>query len=208
MYQHFFKRILDIFCSAVALIVFSPIILVLTFFGMIAMHGNPFFVQQRPGKNEKIFCIYKFRTMTNKKDANGKLLSDKERLNCYGKFIRSTSLDELPELWNIFIGDMSLVGPRPLLVEYLSYYNEEQRHRHEVRPGLTGLAQINGRNLCSWEDKFKYDVQYVRNITFFGDVNILWKTIMIVLCRQGISSTTNATVEKFRGSKNDKTENE
>lgn len=200
MYKKYFKRILDIVCSGFALIVFLPILLILTAVGFIAMKGNPFFLQQRPGKNERVFCIYKFRTMTNEKNSNGVLLSDEKRLNGYGKFLRSTSLDELPELWNIFNGDMSIVGPRPLLMEYLPLYNSKQKHRHDVRPGLTGLAQVNGRNLCSWEDKFRYDVEYVRKISFLLDLKILWKTMMIVLHRQGISSQNSVTMEPFKGS--------
>lgn len=137
--------------------------------------------------------------MTDARDEQGNLLPDEVRLTDFGKTLRSTSLDELPEIWNIFIGDMSIVGPRPLLVKYLSRYNEEQKHRHDVRPGLTGLAQVNGRNLCSWEEKFKYDVEYTRNVTFLGDIKILWKTVMIVLKREGISSLNNVTMEEFKG---------
>ena len=169
------------------------------------MGGNPFFVQPRPGVkdkngNEKIFNLIKFRTMSNKKDKDGNLLPDEQRLNKYGRFIRSTSLDELPELINILIGDLSLVGPRPLLVRYIPRYTQEQRRRHDVRPGLTGLAQINGRNAISWEEKFKLDVEYVDNITFLGDVKILFGTVTAVFKRDGITSETSATMEEFMGS--------
>lgn len=200
MYAKCFKRILDFFLSLCALIVLSPILVILTVVGAVAMGGNPFFTQDRPGKKEKIFKLVKFRTMNNKKDKHGKLLPDEKRLTTYGKFLRSTSLDELPELFNILKGDMSIVGPRPLLVQYLDRYTKEQHRRHEVRPGLTGLAQINGRNALSWEDKFRYDVKYVDNITFAGDVNIILKTIRNVLKREGISSETSATMEEFMGS--------
>ena len=163
------------------------------------MKGNPFFTQERPGKNEKIFKLIKFRTMTNEKDSEGNLLPDEQRLIKYGKVLRSTSLDELPELINILIGDMSIIGPRPLLVRYLSRYNAEQRHRHDVRPGLTGYAQAHGRNAVSWEDKFAMDVWYTRNVSFMVDVKIIWDTVMTVLKRDGISSETSATMEEFMG---------
>ena len=206
MYAKFFKRFLDIILSIVALSVLSPILLVLMIVGVIAMNGNPFFIQERPGRidkktgKEKIFKLIKFRTMSNAKDKEGNLLSDEERLNAYGKLLRSTSLDELPELINILIGDMSIVGPRPLLVRYIERYNPEQRRRHEVRPGFTGLAQINGRNAISWEQKFAYDVKYVDNITFIGDILIILGTVRTVLKREGISSETSATMEEFMGS--------
>ena len=161
------------------------------------MHGNPFFTQPRPGKNEKVFKLIKFRTMNNKRDKDGNLLPDDKRLTSYGKFLRSTSLDELPELFNILKGDMSIVGPRPLLVKYLPYYTEEERHRHDVTPGLTGLAQVSGRNTLSWEDKFALDLQYVSNISFWGDIKIIFKTIGKVFKREGISSETSATMEDF-----------
>lgn len=205
MYAKFFKRIIDFMLSLIALIILSPVLLVLMIIGAISMRGNPFFTQPRPGKidpktgEEKIFRLVKFRTMSNKKDKSGKLLPDALRLNKYGRILRSTSLDELPELINILIGDMSIVGPRPLLVKYLPRYNEEQRHRHDVRPGLTGLAQVNGRNAISWEEKFKLDVEYVRNITFLGDVKIIWKTVMSVLKREGIDSKPGVTMEEFKG---------
>lgn len=199
MYKNFFKRFFDIFLSLLALIVLSPILLILTVVGWIVMKGNPFFTQLRPGKDEKIFKLIKFRSMTCEKDENGNLLPDDMRLTKYGRLLRSTSLDELPELINILVGDMSIVGPRPLLVKYLELYNEEQRRRHEVRPGFTGLAQVNGRNAISWEMKFKYDVQYVDNITLWGDVKIIFDTVFAVLKRDGISSDTSSTMEEFKG---------
>ena len=182
MYAKFFKRFLDIVISLTALVVISPILLILIIVGAIAMKGNPFFVQKRPGRinkrkgEEKIFSLIKFRTMSNAKDKNGNLLPDNVRLNGYGKFLRSTSLDELPELINIFKGDMSIVGPRPLLVEYLPWYTKEERHRHDVRPGLTGLAQVNGRNNVEWDKRFQLDVEYVRNISFANDIKIILMT--------------------------------
>lgn len=200
MYAKFFKRIIDFTLSLIALIVLSPILLVLIIVTACAMKGNPFFAQQRPGKDEKIFKLIKFRTMTNEKDENGDLLPDDARLNKFGKFLRSTSLDELPELINILKGDMSIVGPRPLLVKYLPRYNQEQRRRHSVRPGLTGNAQANGRNALSWEEKFKLDIEYVDNISFAFDVKIIFDTVKAVLKRDGISSETSATMEEFMGS--------
>lgn len=201
MYAKCFKRILDFVLSLAALIILSPVLLVLTILGAVKMKGNPFFTQLRPGKDEKIFRLIKFRSMTCQKDADGNLLPDDQRLTKYGKILRSTSLDELPELINILKGDMSIVGPRPLLVEYLPLYSEEQRHRHDVRPGLTGLAQVNGRNAITWEDKFRYDMQYACNITFLGDVKIVIKTAKAVFKRDGIHSETNVTMEPFRGTK-------
>ncbi|MBQ4585929.1 MAG: sugar transferase [Clostridia bacterium] len=198
-YKGFFKRFYDIFLSGLAIILLSPVLLVLMVVGAIKMKGNPFFTQLRPGKNEKIFKLVKFRTMTCERDENGNLLPDDKRLTRYGKILRSTSLDELPELFNIFIGQMSIVGPRPLLVEYLPRYNSEQKKRHNVRPGLTGLAQVNGRNAISWEEKFKLDVDYINKITLFDDVKIIVKTVVNVLKRDGISQQGNATMEKFLG---------
>lgn len=204
LYRPFFKRFYDILFSGLAILVLSPVLLVLIIVGAIKMKGNPFFTQKRPGKikkrtgEERIFKLIKFRTMTNAKDKDGNLLPDDQRLTKYGRFLRSTSLDELPELINIFIGDMSLVGPRPLLVKYLPYYTEEERHRHDVRPGLTGLAQVNGRNALSWEDKFTYDVKYARNITLFGDVKILFQTALKVLKREGISGENTETMQEFK----------
>lgn len=199
IYARYIKRILDIAISSVSLVVLLPVFLVLTVFGIFAMRGNPFFWQERPGKEEKIFKLVKFRTMTNQRGRDGRLLPDEERLTGYGRFLRKTSLDELPELWNILKGDMSLIGPRPLLVEYLGRYSKRQRHRHDVRPGLTGYAQVHGRNTVSWEDKFEMDIYYVRNITFYGDLKIFFQTIGTVLGRKGISSETSATMEKFKG---------
>lgn len=200
MYAKFWKRFLDFTLSLTALIVLSPVLLVLTVVGAFVMGGNPFFAQIRPGKNEKLFKLIKFRSMTNRKDRNGNLLPDDQRLTAYGRLIRSTSLDELPELWNILKGDMSIVGPRPLLVKYLPLYDDRQKHRHDVRPGLTGLAQVHGRNAISWEEKFEYDLAYVSNITFLGDVRILLDTVKAVLKRDGISSETAVTMEEFTGS--------
>lgn len=204
LYKQFFKRFYDIALSLFAIILLSPLLLVLTLVGWIAMRGNPFFTQLRPGKinkktgKEKIFRLIKFRTMSNKKDENGNLLPDEKRLNKYGKLLRSTSLDELPELFNIFIGNMSIVGPRPLLVSYLPYYTEEERHRHDVRPGLTGFAQVNGRNAISWEERFKKDVEYVKTISLSFDVKIIVNTVFSVLKRSGINSETSATMEEFK----------
>ena len=199
MYAKCFKRIIDFTLSLIALIVLSPVLVVLMILGTVFMRGNPFFTQPRPGKNEKIFKLIKFRTMDNRKDADGNLLPDEVRLNGYGKFLRSTSLDELPELINILMGDMAVVGPRPLLVRYLDRYNDEQRHRHDVRPGLTGYAQAHGRNALSWEDKFAMDVWYTRHVTFAGDIKILIDTVKTVLNKSGISSETSVTMEEFMG---------
>jgi len=199
MIYKYIKRILDIISSLLAIIILSPLLGVLTVIGAFEMKGNPFFTQERPGKDEKIFKLVKFRTMTNAKDKDGNLLSDAERLTKYGKFLRNTSLDELPELFNILKGDMSVIGPRPLLVKYLPRYNQYQHRRHEVRPGLSGWAQVNGRNAISWEDKFNYDVEYVDNYSIVMDVKILFMTILNVLKREGISSETSATMEEFMG---------
>lgn len=199
MYAKFFKRFFDLILSFFALIILSPLLTILVIIGAIEMRGNPFFTQERPGLNEKIFHLIKFRTMSNAKDKNGHLLPDDQRLNKYGVFLRSTSLDELPELINILIGNMSIIGPRPLLVRYLSRYNEEQHHRHDVKPGLTGYAQSHGRNALSWEDKFAMDVWYTKNVTFSNDVRIIFETIKTVFKREGISSETSATMEEFMG---------
>lgn len=188
MYKKFFKRFLDIILSIIAIIVLSPIYLIISILVLIFMGWPIIFKQERPGKDEKIFNMYKFRTMNNKKDKNGKLLPDKDRLTRFGIFLRKTSLDELPELFCILLGKMSIVGPRPLLVEYLPYYTKEEHHRHDVKPGLTGLAQVSGRNLLSWEEKFKKDLEYVNNITFIGDVKIILITIKHVIKREGIAS--------------------
>ena len=214
MYAKFFKRFFDFVLSFGALLVLSPILIILSIIGAIAMKGNPFFCQERPGKiskktgEEKIFKLIKFRTMSNAKDKDGNLLPDEKRLNKYGKFLRSTSLDELPELLNILFGHLSIVGPRPLLVRYLDRYTEEQRHRHDVRPGLTGLAQVSGRNAISWEERFKLDVEYVNSITLIGDIKIIFATVKSVLKREGISSETSATMEEFMGSEAETVVNE
>ena len=200
-YEKIVKRLLDFLLSLTALCILSPVLLILTVLGAWKMKGNAFFTQQRPGKGEKIFKLIKFRTMTCETDADGKLLPDEQRLTGYGRFLRSTSLDELPELINILKGDMSIVGPRPLLVKYLPRYNAEQRRRHDVRPGLTGWAQVNGRNAISWEDKFRLDVWYVEHIGFGIDVKTIFLTVKNVLRREGISSDTSATMEEFMGTK-------
>ncbi|QFJ56095.1 sugar transferase [Pseudobutyrivibrio xylanivorans] len=197
MYEKYVKQILDTIIALLAIIILSPLLLVLTIVGAIKMKGNPFFTQERPGKDEKIFKLIKFRTMTNEKDADGNLLPDEDRLIPYGQFLRATSLDELPELFNIVGQSMSVVGPRPLLPQYLPWYSEEQSHRHDVRPGLTGYAQAHGRNTVDWDDKFAMDVDYVNNITFLGDVKIIIDTVKVVLKREGISSATSATMESF-----------
>lgn len=199
MYAKYFKRMIDFCLSLIGLIVLSPLLLLLMLLGAVFMGGNPFFTQERPGKDEKIFKLIKFRTMDNRRDKDGDLLPDEVRLNKYGRFLRSTSLDELPELINILKGDMAIVGPRPLLVRYLERYNEEQHHRHDVRPGLTGYAQAHGRNAISWEDKFVMDVWYTKHITFLGDIKILIDTVMVVFKRSGVSSETSATMEEFMG---------
>ena len=191
MYKNFIKRILDIILSFLALVILSPLLILTAFLIRIKLGAPVFFKQLRPGKNEKIFGILKFRTMTDAKDENGNLLPDEIRLTRFGQFLRSTSIDELPELLNILNGDMSIVGPRPLLVQYLERYNEEQKHRHDVKPGLTGLAQ----------EKFHYDLEYVKNITFYGDCKIIFQTVMKVFGREGISSATSVTMEEFKGNK-------
>ena len=202
VYERFIKRPLDCFLSTGALMVFSPILLVLTVVGAVKMNGNPFFTQERPGRGEKTFRLIKFRTMTNERDPQtGELLPDEIRLNNkWGKFIRTASLDELPSLINLVKGDMAVIGPRPLLVKYLPLYNEEQKHRHDVRPGLTGLAQANGRNAISWEQKFEYDTEYVKKITFKSDLAILMKTVVTTLKHEGINQEGQATMEEFKGS--------
>lgn len=197
MIYKYIKRILDIISSLLAIIILSPLLGILTVIGAFEMKGNPFFTQERPGKGEKIFKLVKFRTMTNAKDKDGNLLSDADRLTRYGKFLRNTSLDELPELFNILKGDMSVIGPRPLLVQYLPYYTEKEKHRHDVRPGLTGLAQVNGRNSLDWEHRFECDVEYVENLSFFSDVKILLKTIQKVIQRSDVAEDTNETEGNF-----------
>ncbi len=204
LYRPFFKRFYDIVLSGLALIVLSPILLILTVLGAIKMKGNPFFTQLRPGKinkrtgKEKIFKLIKFRTMTCEKDENGTLLPDEKRLTKYGKILRSTSLDELPELINIFIGDMSIVGPRPLLVSYLPYYTETERHRHDVRPGLTGWAQVNGRNTVNWEKRFELDVEYCNNFTLVIDIKILLDTVKSVFSRDNIELNSLEDFDEYR----------
>lgn len=204
MYAKYFKRIIDATLSFIALIILFPILLLLSVIGIFAMKGNPFFTQERPGKDEKIFLLIKFRTMTCEKDEQGNLLPDNVRLTSYGKFLRKTSLDELPELINIFLGDMSIVGPRPLLVQYLPLYNERQKHRHDVRPGLTGLAQVKGRNGISFEERFELDIKYIHNLSFKNDILIIFETIKTVLKREGISSDTCETMEYFTGTPEEK----
>ena len=199
MYQKYIKRLLDIILSGMALIVLSPIFIIVYFLVKSKLGTPVLFVQKRPGMNEKIFKMYKFRTMTDERDKDGELLPDEIRLTKFGKLLRSTSLDELPELWNIFIGDMSIVGPRPLLVQYLPLYNDYQSQRHLVRPGLTGLAQVKGRNALTWSEKFKWDVEYVQKISFSNDIRIILLTIVTVFKRDGISSEESATMEPFKG---------
>ena len=199
IYEKYIKRPQDFIIALFVIIIFSPVMLITALVVLIFIGTPVIFSQKRPGRGEKIFTMYKFRTMTNEKDGRGNLLSDADRLTKLGKFLRSTSLDELPELFNILAGQMSFVGPRPLLVGYLPLYNEQQKHRHDVRPGLTGLAQVRGRNAITWEAKFESDVEYVGNITFRGDWKIISKTIKKVIIREGISSETSATIEPFTG---------
>ena len=198
-YERFVKRAFDITISGLALLILWPLLAIVALLVRIK-HGSPvLFSQERPGLNEKIFRMYKFRSMTNERDEKGELLPDEKRLTGFGKFLRATSLDELPELWNIFRGDLSLIGPRPLLVRYLPLYSERQHLRHSVRPGMTGWAQVHGRNTVSWQDKFEYDVWYAEHISFGLDVKIFFMTIIKVLKREGINSDTAATMEEFRG---------
>lgn len=204
MYRKCFKRTIDFLLSLSALMVLFPVLLLLAIIGAFAMRGNPFFAQARPGKNERIFKLIKFRTMTCEKDAAGNLLPDDKRLTKYGRFLRKTSLDELPELFNILVGHMSIVGPRPLLVQYLPLYNERQRHRHDVRPGLTGLAQTKGRNGISFEERFELDLEYIQNLSFKNDIAIILETVKTVLKREGISSDTSETMEYFTGTPEEK----
>lgn len=194
MYQKYIKRLLDIVLSLIAIIITLPIFLIIGILVLIFIGKPVLFRQKRPGKNEKIFTMYKFRTMTNKKDKDGNLLPDELRLTKLGKILRKTSLDEIPEFINILKGDMSFVGPRPLLVEYLPYYTEKEHHRHDVRPGLTGLAQVSGRNLLNWEARFSKDIEYINNITLVNDLKIVFKTISIVLKREGINDQKTATM--------------
>ena len=200
-YEKYIKRLLDIVLSGAALVILSPVLLITAVLVRIKLGSPVIFTQERPGKDEKIFKLHKFRSMSAARDETGALLPDKERLTGFGKKLRSLSIDELPELWDIFRGKMSIVGPRPLLVKYLPLYNEEQRHRHDVRPGLTGWAQVHGRNLTSWEERFEYDVEYVNNISFALDVKIIIMTIRCVLGREGINADGSATMEAFVGTK-------
>lgn len=200
-YERFMKRPLDIFCSLLAIMVFWWLFVVVAILVRVKLGGPVLFTQDRPGKDEKIFKLYKFRTMTDERDEKGNLLPDDVRLTKFGRLLRSTSLDELPEIFNILKGDMSIVGPRPLLVRYLPLYNPEQKRRHEVRPGLSGYAQVNGRNMVNWDDRFKMDVYYVDHVTFWGDVKVILKTALKAFVkREGISSETAATMEEFKGS--------
>lgn len=203
MYKLFVKRVLDFVLSLIAIIVLSPVYLIVAILVRTKLGSPIIFTQERPGKDEKIFKMYKFRSMTDERDENGNRLPDEIRLTKFGKALRSTSLDELPELFNILKGDMSIVGPRPLLVKYLPLYNEHQRHRHDVRPGFTGWAQCNGRNAISWEEKYDLDVYYVKHLSFFLDVKIIFKTIKTVFYKEGISSETSVTMEEFRGNQNE-----
>ena len=207
VYEKYIKRPQDMLCALLALIVLSPILLSTAFLVRVKLGSPVIFKQERPGLNGKIFTLYKFRTMTDERDSEGNLLPDEVRLTKFGKLLRSTSLDELPELLNILFGDIAVIGPRPLLVEYLPRHNAEQRRRHEVRPGLSGLAQVNGRNAISWEDKFKYDVQYVEHVTFLGDWKIILQTVLNVIKRDGINSETAATMEVFMGTEEKVEEN-
>lgn len=212
MYQKFFKRVIDFLLSLFALVILSPLMLVLIIVGAMVMRGNPFFTQPRPGKiskktgEESVFKLVKFRTMSNKKDENGNLLPDDQRLNRYGSFLRSVSLDELPELWNILKGDMSIVGPRPLLISYIPYYTQTERMRHTVRPGLTGLAQVNGRNFVSWDKRLAYDVEYVENISMFGDIKIIFMTAIQFVKKQDVAVDTNKVEPNFAAERRAKTQ--
>lgn len=199
MYKNFFKRLFDFVLSLMALIILSPLFIVLIIVNAIKMKGNPFFVQERPGWHEKVFKLIKFRSMTEEKDENGNYLPDEVRLTKYGEWLRNTSLDEIPELINICKGDMAIVGPRPLLVQYLPLYNEEQHHRHDVRPGLTGLAQVNGRFNLLWQEKFKYDVEYVRNVTLINDIKIILKTIILVFKKDDVENEEMGSWYPFLG---------
>lgn len=194
LYARFWKRLLDFVLSLCAIVVLSPLLLVLVILGAVKMKGNPFFTQERPGWHEKVFKLIKFRTMSNERDEEGVLLPDEVRLNKYGRFLRSTSLDELPELFNILKGDMAIIGPRPLAMSYLQYYTEEERHRHDVRPGLSGLAQVSGRNGLSWEDKFRLDLQYIETMSLFTDGKIILETVLKVVKREGIGQGEEAPV--------------
>lgn len=203
-YERYVKRGLDVCCATAGIILLSPVFVVTSFLVRQRLGTPVIFCQKRPGLYGKVFELYKFRTMTEEKGRDGKLLPDKERLTSFGRKLRSSSLDELPELFNVLKGDMSLVGPRPLLVEYLPRYTKEQARRHEVKPGITGLAQVNGRNSITWEEKFRWDIQYVKHITFLGDIKILYQTFLAVVKREGIHSETSVTMEEFMGTKEKK----
>lgn len=206
IYIRFIKRPMDFILSLIAIIALSPVLLVVALLVRVKLGSPVLFKQNRPGLNEKIFSMYKFRTMTDESDKNGELLPDSVRLTKFGKFLRSTSIDELPELFNILTGDMSIIGPRPLLVQYLPLYNEHQKRRHEVRPGLSGLAQVSGRNAISWEDKFKLDIDYLDSVSFIGDWKIIFLTLKKVFVMEGINSETAATMESFKGSSKERME--
>jgi undecaprenyl phosphate N,N'-diacetylbacillosamine 1-phosphate transferase len=199
MYNFFFKRCFDFWLGLIVFIILSPILLLVTFALFFANHGKPFFLQTRPGKNERLFKIIKFKTMSDKKDVDGNLLPDEKRLTKIGAFVRKTSVDEIPQLLNVLKGDMSLIGPRPLLLEYLPLYNEFQKQRHYIKPGITGWAQINGRNAISWEQKFEFDVWYVHNVSFLLDLRIVFLTLKKVFISEGISQKGQATMEAFKG---------
>ncbi|MDR0138861.1 sugar transferase [Metabacillus idriensis] len=205
-YRRFIKRPMDFMLSLIAIIVLSPVLLVVAILVRTKLGSPVLFKQKRPGLNEEIFMMYKFRTMTDERDVKGELLPDSVRLTKFGRLLRSTSLDELPELFNILKGDMSIIGPRPLLVQYLQLYNNHQKRRHEVRPGLSGLAQVSGRNAISWEDKFNLDVEYVDNVRFIEDWKIIFSTVKKVFVREGINSETAATIEPFKGTKKERME--
>ncbi len=206
MYQKYIKRVLDIMVSLTALIVLSPVLIIVAVLVRTKLGSPVIFHQDRPGYHEKVFRLCKFRTMPDARDENGELLPDEVRLTAFGKALRATSLDELPELWNILKGDMSLIGPRPLLVKYLPLYNAFQKHRHDVKPGLTGWAQVNGRNAITWEQRFEYDVYYVKHLSFWMDLKIMFLTVAVVFRHSGISSATDATMEAFTGTKNSTTD--
>lgn len=199
-YEKYFKRPIDIVCALLAIIVFSWLYIIIAIMVRVKLRSPVIFTQERPGKDEKIFKLYKFRTMTGERDENGELLPDEVRLTKFGAWLRRTSLDELPEAFNILVGNLSIIGPRPLLVKYLDLYSPEQHRRHEVRPGLSGYAQVHGRNAISWEEKFKLDVEYVDHITFLGDLKIIWDTVMVAFVKKdGITSETSVTMEEFMG---------
>ena len=202
IYRRFLKRPMDFILSLMAIIVLSPVLIIVAILVRLKLGSPVLFKQKRPGLNEKIFTMHKFRTMTDEKDENGELLPNHIRLTKFGRILRATSLDELPELFNILKGDMSIIGPRPLLIEYLPLYNEKQKHRHDVRPGLSGLAQVNGRNAISWEDKFDYDVEYVESISLLLDLKLIVQTLLKVFKREGVNKSDNVTMEKFKGTSN------